>query len=208
MSDINTTQFPRVSSGTLSAMLLEKVLQYQKIDTEILMVRSKDVIESLLKGKIDFALVHYSSIEDYHGLSVKKLLKWKPVLVSASYGVANQFKTIVWEEGSFGDILLQKVKNSSPVFTSKLLNNRETRKGKSFLSVLELVRRELPYQVVLPDIYLTKHDKKTLFLDYPDVDIYDELVAVYREEDRDRLTKFVDKESWEKVFLEHTASSQ
>ena len=70
----------------------------------------------------------------------------------------------------------------------------------SYLSALEMVRRGLPYQLVIPDIYLSRQDRRRLPVEAPGEPIEDALVALCREDARERWAAYMEPENWQRAL--------
>lgn len=196
--------YPRISAGTFSSILVEQMLiEEQKMAgkdavSRLEFIRSKDVILSLRSKEIDIAILHEDSLKktDPSEIDTEYLLDWTAVLLRPTSQPQFQLSTITWKENSFGDRLLVKFQKSHPSYFQE--SKEPPTVGDSFLSALEKIRRNLPYELVIPDIYLVDRDLKVLdALGGKDPDpVKGKLIAVFRTGERDQLSKYINKETW------------
>lgn len=196
-------EYPRISAGTFSSILVEKMLieeqliEEPKMIAQLKFIRSKNAILSLCNKEIDLSIMHEHSLEKNlpSEIDTEDLLDWTAVLLRPTSQPIFKLSTISWEEKkSFGYKLLAEFKRKNQDF----FQDSEETLGDSFLSALEKIRRNLPYQLVIPDIYLVDRDLKVLDALKGENPVKGKLIAVFRTGDRDLLSKYINKEIWEK----------
>ena len=198
---------PCVSAGTCAMLLLYEVLK--KIDKpmpRLIIIRSRNIFSSLKKYEIDIALVHRQSteneinsrLEEFHPeITCHELLKWNAFIISKNSGEYGErgFQTRpYWESGSLGE-RLSKANKSAAIKTDIEINNIPCQ---SFLHAIELVRRGLIKETVIPDIYLPR-PTEDFVIELPDMPISDQLVAVFRKRDQPRWGWLFKRSIWEEA---------
>ena len=188
-------RFPRVSAGSLSAMLVRQVFTRLDYTPRALLLRSTAAVDALRECDIDLAIVHRGSatiIDD--DFAVVSLAPWRAAIAAPRGASARALSTLTWESGGYGEKLNQRVAlvDAEAVTPDGPL-------ATSYLSALEMVRRGLPYRLVLPDIYLSKFDREYLSVTRPARDVVDELVALYRKVDEPRLGAILAPDVWKEV---------
>jgi hypothetical protein len=169
-------------------------------------VRSRDAFHALEGDEIDIALVHGSSVgidpsqlqrdlkESITGLA---LVGWETVVIKQDtanmQGQRERFRAC-WEPGSMGDRLNHETGTASSRETNPIVDIP----CQSFLHAIELVRRGLITEAVVPDIYLPK-PTSGLVVEKPATPTKDQLVAVFRTTERPRWAWLLDRSVWERV---------
>lgn len=199
------TGSPRLSAGTSVSLLLLAFLQQQGRSLErFAFFRSRQVLDALLQDEIDLAFLHGESIGFTAGrdkqrvaskLEAVSVIEWNAKIICPK----NQSKqgilpaVIEWESGSTGERLAQIITQSN-----ELSSNSLRVRCRSFLESIELVRRGLVGQAVVPDIYLRSVESDLRVLT-PEKLHQGDLIAIYRTDERSRWEWLLDKTSWEKV---------
>lgn len=198
---------PRVSAGTCATFLLGEVLaELGRKLPRLAIVRSRDALPALKSDEIDVALVHGSSVgmgpsqlqrELGEGITGFALVGWETVIVrqdeADERGQRERFHAC-WELGSLGARLNQE---TSPV-SSPEADPTVGLPCQSFLHAIELVRRGLVAEAVVPDLYLPK-PALGLIVEKPEAPTKDQLVAVYRTAEGPRWVWLLDRSVWERV---------
>ncbi len=188
-------RFPRVSAGSLSAMLVRQVFARLDCAPRALLLRSAQVMDALRDGEIDLAIVHRGSVtaidEDVEMVS---LAQWKAAIAAPRAASGGMPSTLIWESGSYGEQL-----NRSVALVDPEVMTPQGPIATSYLSALEMVRRGLPYRLVLPDIYLSRFDWEYLSVTRPARDVVDEMVALHRKVDQRRLGAVLAADLWKEV---------
>ncbi len=199
------TSSPRVSAGTSVSLLLLAFLQQQGRSLKrFALFRSRQVLDALMQDEIDLAFLHGESIGFRRGRDKQRLapkieavsvLQWqaKVICPKTDSRQATLPAVIEWEPGSTGERLAQVLTRSNGI-SSKGLRVR----CRSFLESIELVRRGLVQQAVVPDIYLRSSEPDLEVLT-PEKLHQGDLIAVYRADERSRWDWLLDKQSWEKA---------
>lgn len=196
---------PRVSAGASISLLLLSFLQQQKrVLGRFSLLRSRQVIQALMDDQIDVAFLHNESLK--LPLDIKKqtvvpkieavsLLEWQAKVISPKVDNSKLKGVIEWERGSMGERLSQLLPsgNWSP-------NNGYGLRiqSHSFLEAIEMVRRGLVGQAVVPDIYLRASEPDLKVLD-PEKPGRGDIIALYRVDEYERWDWLLDKQSWEKI---------
>lgn len=200
------TSSARVSAGTSFSLLLLTFLQQQgRLLKRIALLRSHQVLDALIQDEIDVAFLHRESLPfqlNQERQTVIAKIEAVPILVwqakvicpkadKSSHG--NLQTTIEWEVGSMGERL------SNIIDPVKRLSNPSLRiQCHSFLECIELVRRGLVEQAVVPDIYLRSSEPDLKLLE-PEKPCQGDLIALYRSNERSRWDWLLDKQSWEAI---------
>lgn len=189
------TRFPRVSAGSLSAMLVRQVFAKLDYTHRALLLRSAAAVDALRDRDIDLAIVHRgsaSTIDD--DIAVASLAPWWAVIVAPRGSSAKALSTLTWKSGGYAEKLNHRVAAVDPEAMTP-----EGPLATSYLSALEMVRRGLPYRLVLPEIYLSNFDREYLSVTRPARDVVDELVALYRKVDEWRIGAILAPDLWREV---------
>ena len=185
----------------MASMLLEKMLLESGMATEVQNVRADQTVAALLEDSLDIAILHASDVAPAKGVYQQTLLPWHAVLVSPQYyywprnNFRTRVRTFVWQPGTFAATLTERFAAVTPG-----LEIAEQAHTGSYLSALEMVRRGLPYQLVLPDIYLTRQDRRRLPIEAPGEPVDDALVALCREDKRERWAPYMIEENWQRAL--------
>ena len=198
---------PLVSAGTSAMLLLVEVLgvlgrQFPRVSV----VRSRDIWHALNSDEVDIAITHGSSVglalgvhrkELKPGLLGHALLDWQSVLVKRTEGGrangGGNFRPL-WQPGSLGDQLYRTA--TQPVAAQK--RSEAAIPCQSFLHAVELVRRGLICDAVVPDIYVT-HPAVDFVLEPTELPVRDQLVAICRAEEQPRWAWLFERSVWERV---------
>lgn len=190
---------PRVSAGPGAAMLFAQTLGHlSQTLPGLRLVRSRDVVESLRTGSIDIALVHASSttlwpfpLASSPWLKSVTLLPWRAVRCRAPDGPASAAEAFLcWDPGSMGERLAAAHgggRGHGPGWPCQ-----------SFIHALELVRRGIVAQAIVPSIYVASTDS-LLSLEYIVDATEDCLLAVYRREDGRQWEYLFQPDAWAAV---------
>ncbi|MEF8767490.1 MAG: hypothetical protein ABTS16_15310 [Candidatus Accumulibacter phosphatis] len=188
-------RFPRVSAGSLSAMLVRQVFARLDYTPRALLLRSTAAVDALRDGDIDLAIVHRGSATTIdEDIAMVSLAPWRAVIAAPRGTSARVLSTLTWESGGYGEKLNHRVALVEPEVMTP-----HGPLATSYLSALEMVRRGLPYRLVLPDIYLSKFDWEYLSVNRPARDVVDELVALHRKVDERRLGGVLEPDLWKEV---------
>ncbi len=185
--------YPRVSAGSSAAALLFLYLGRSGMDQgRTSIVRSRHVQASLLNEEIDMALVHSFSTTGADldkGIGMTALLEWRPVLVRivGDRRTLGSSPILFWEPGSTGERLAGEGAASQASGTVPTT---------SFLQALELVRRGIAREAIVPDIYLGEREWQDLEVRRLSRNPPGSLVALYRESECHRLEPFLDIKIW------------
>ncbi len=185
----------------MASMLLEKMLLESGMPTDVKNVRVDQAVAGLLEDSVDIAILHAGNVAAAEGIVQQTLLPWHAVLVSPQYyywprqDFRNRVRTFVWQPGTFAATLTERFAAVTPE-----LDPSESAHTGSYLSALEMVRRGLPYQLVIPDIYLSRQDRRRLPCAAPGEPIEDALVALCREDARDRWGAYMAPEYWQRAL--------
>lgn len=197
---------PVVSSGPSAATLLAKVAAEAGISlSRAAFLRSDKAVEALQHDEIDIAMLHGSSLQRVldgralpEGLTCRHLLAWRPVRVrSAATGARRARLRIAWEPNSLGDRLAK----ADPQPKTEGATGPLTWPCDSFLLALDLLRRGVVAEVVVPDIYLPRADPGLEVEPMPQAGP-DELVALYRQADDADWADLLDPPRWQALRAE------
>jgi hypothetical protein len=204
---------PRVSAGTCATFMLAAVLstitpRLPRCDV----VRSRDVLPALESCEIDMAFVHGRSI-GLHGdasrYEIKReivglpVLTWRAVIVRRVLGSAMQEARVAhasWQAGSTGELINLGYHLLPPPKPDMSFGIP----CQSFLHAIELVRRGLVEEVVVPDIYLPPYEP-SLVITVPEKTAVDQLVAVCRTHELPRWAALADPAAWDAIASRNRA---
>jgi hypothetical protein len=198
---------PRISAGTCATFLLGQVLvALGRQLPRLAIVRSRDALQALRSDQVDVALVHGSSLgmgpsqlqrELGGGITGFALAGWEAVSIrrdeAGEPGQRERFHAC-WESGSLGARLNQDPGTGSATEAVPTVGLP----CQSFLHAIELVRRGLIAEAVVPDLYLPK-PASGLVVAKPEAPAKDQLVAVYRTAEGPRWAWLLDRSIWEQV---------
>lgn len=195
-----STKLPRVSVGSMATLLMEKMLLESGLPTHIQSVATEDPVGALTEGNIDLLIIQAGNVTVPEGVTVQTILPWHAVLVSPRYfywprgELQNPLRTFVWPEGTFAHKLNERFAQAAPEFAiqAEAYTN-------SYLSALEMVRRGLPYQLVIPNIYLTREDARKLPQASPESPVEDALLALCKSSDAERWASYMDPALWKRA---------
>lgn len=187
-------------------LLAEVLIELGRELPRLAIVRSGDVLRALECDEIDIALVHGCSMglglslhqqELWPGITGLALVEWRAAVVrkddTEKRSQRPQFYAC-WEPGSMGD---QLSREAGQVFPTKT-NSAVGIPCQSFLHAIELVRRGLIEEVVVPDIYLPR-PAVGFVIEPIEVPIRDQLAAVYRTQEEPRWAWLFERSAWERT---------